>query len=296
LRDFEHNTLLLKFTCKLRKLDSHLLLNILNDRVYVNITSRAFQAGSAASPSEKEVQMSKKQTLEVRRNQVDRKINRLSKPNTVQELEDPALQALRRTEAKPELSSPTDVLALQRSLGNQAVQRLFGRKPKIVNKGMHLTEEGALAVQQGAPERAELLDDLLYGAESIEKFTNGDCYDAVAFTMYLRGLVTPKELTSNSGKAWRGLLFYQPECTQWTGEDIPAGSAVGFERIGEEDDRDREIFHAGLAKGGADMRAINGGALGNTWDDPVNIAQVLNNRVSPGIFKYKGQLVRVWYK
>jgi hypothetical protein len=240
--------------------------------------------------------MTKKQTLEVKRKQTEGKVNHSVKPGTVQELEDPALKALQRSEARPELSSPGDVLALQRSLGNQAVQRLFGRKPKTLNKGMHLTEEGALAVQQGAPERAELLDDLLYGAESIEKFTNGDCYDAVAFTMYLRGLVTPKELTSTSGKAWRGLLFYQPECTQWTGEDIPAGSAVGFERIGEDDDRDREFFHAGLAKGGTDIRAINGGALGNTWDDPVSIAQVLNNRASPGIFKYKGQLVRVWYK
>ncbi len=208
-----------------------------------------------------------------------------------EELERSAHLVFQRGAANSSIYTPVDILDLQHSRGNQAVQRLLPKRnqPGVVQRVMN---EGAKKIfTWDAAQKQELLERLLDGVEDITTYTPGVCYDAVAFIQYLRGLVTSDQLTETGGEAWiNPLRLFMG--TQWAGEDIPRGSAVGFERVGG---YKPGFFHAAVATGGTRIRAINGYKLGNGWSETIDLLEVLKKPDDKGEYKYDGQPITVYY-
>lgn len=153
---------------------------------------------------------------------------------------------------------------------------------------MQLTDWGAHAAQQGENERAALLGQLLDGSADVGTYTTGVCYDTVAFCMFLYGRVGIDDLLSVTGDGWAGVLGFDSG-TVWQGEEIPAGSAVGFKRVGE------SYFHAAVGIGGTSVRGVNGFLLSPGWSVPADIATVVEATDTPGQYQYDGRVIEVRY-
>lgn len=154
---------------------------------------------------------------------------------------------------------------------------------------MELTDKGAHAAQLGHRERHALGEHLMYAGGPIDEYIGrGICYDAVAFVRFLLGArITIDELLDTSGKGWRNKFNFE-RGRQWDGRSaIPHGTAIGFWR-----DYDREVFHAALAIGGTQARAINGFKLGDGWLS-YDLKRQLT-RAANGLFSYDNGLIRVY--
>jgi hypothetical protein len=157
--------------------------------------------------------------------------------------------------------------------------------------GIGLTDWGAHAAQQGAPERFELFQQLIGGAADIGTYTTGVCYDTVGFCQFLAGRVSLEQLAGTIGEGWVSVLGFDGG-TLWQGEAIPEGCAVGFKRVG---DYAPGYFHAALAVGGTVVRGVNGMYLGPGWSVPVDITDALTATDTPGVYQYDGQPIEVRY-
>jgi hypothetical protein len=153
---------------------------------------------------------------------------------------------------------------------------------------MQLTDWGAHAAQQGENERYALLNELIGGSAEVMTYTTGVCYDTVAFCMFLGGRVDVDSLLSVTGDGWTSLLGFDGG-TVWQGEGIPAGSAVGFKRVGE------SYFHAAVGVGGTTVRGVNGFLLSPGWSVPADIAEVLAPTETAGQYMYDGRAIEVHY-
>lgn len=195
--------------------------------------------------------------------------------------------AARSAAAYPGLADQAGIAALAPVVGNRAVQRLLASRNQPAVQLMPLSPEGAHAAQLGPPERGELLGRLIAG-EEINTYTNGICYDTVAFAKYLQGAIAPGDLTTINGIGWLGVLNFESH-NRWQGGAIPEGSAVGFKNV------DGDFFHASLAVGGTTVRGVNGGLLGAGWTVPADIAEVLVPAGEPGVYTYDRRPIEVWY-
>jgi hypothetical protein len=153
---------------------------------------------------------------------------------------------------------------------------------------MQLTTLGAQAAMLGTTEKQILANRLISG-ENINPYTNGVCYDTVAYVRYLlNAQITPDELTLLQGQDWRN-KFNFTHGVKWLGmTPIPTGTAVGFFRL-----IDRTVFHAALGVGGSFIRAVNGGKLGAGWQN-VNLKNVLGTANQDGAFEYDGTKIYVY--
>ena len=121
---------------------------------------------------------------------------------------------------------------------------------------MNLTTLGAQVAQRGIPERAAIANQLMQGTDIANYTRSAICYDTVAYVRYLLGAaINVDQLLDTSGQNWRAIFDF-PSGVQWGGGPIPNGTAVGFERVGD------QVFHAALAIGGTTVRGVNGGTLG----------------------------------
>jgi len=155
---------------------------------------------------------------------------------------------------------------------------------------MNLTPLGAQVAQQGLRERRIKGRDLLSNINIDAYIHRGMCYDAVAYTRYLlEDNITPNQLITTFAQGWRRLFRFE-NGKQWRGGNIPAGIAVGFQRVG-----DRQFFHAAISIGNMRVRGINGGGLGDGW---TNIGDRNLNTLmqpTPGIFTNPaGGEMKVW--
>lgn len=153
-----------------------------------------------------------------------------------------------------------------------------------------LTDKGAHAAQQGDPERREAFERIVSGSEDIGDYTTGICYDTVGFAWFLAGRATLDDLQDKGGQGWLDVFNFDGG-TLWKGEDIPAGSAVGFLR----DKQDPGYFHAALGCGGTTIRGVNGFLLGAGWSEPVNLKDVLTPD-EEGVCEYDGTTIQVRYQ
>ena len=185
-------------------------------------------------------------------------------------------------------------ISLQHSFGNRAVQRLVAQSAagKLVQRAP--TPLGANVEMREPANREKLLQLLLKGEKNITDYIQGVCYDAVAYVQYLRGLITFEQLQQISGQNWVPVLNFSGG-TLWKGQNIPAGSAVGFMRLEEATGAPAGFFHAGVGIGGTQIRAINGNLLGAGWSVPADIAKVLVNQ-GPGVYKHDRAKIQVWYR
>jgi len=153
---------------------------------------------------------------------------------------------------------------------------------------MDLTEKGAHAAQLGGPEAAELLGRLMSG-ESITDYTTSVCYDTVAFCSYLgqRFGIQPGDLLAKSGQDWLPIFDFDSG-TKWVGQDIPAGSAVGFRRPDK-------YFHAAVGIGGTQVRGVNGFLLSPGWSEVVDLTTVIKDPDEDGAFEYDGTKIQVFF-
>jgi len=155
---------------------------------------------------------------------------------------------------------------------------------------MHLTAKGAHAAQLGHPERHQLGERLMAGADARE-YTDGICYDVVAFVRFLLGArISPADLASTSAQAWK-LKFAFERGRQWDGRSpIPHGTAVGFAR-----ENDKQVFHAAIAVGGTEVRGVNGLKLGNGWIDKHDLKRELaRSEKGAGLFVHDNTPIRVY--
>ena len=180
-------------------------------------------------------------------------------------------------------------------------------------KKMELTPLGALTAQFGPPERLAVARKLMQ-AQNTDRIENyivrGICYDAVAFVRYLLGArITPLQLISTTGKAWRPLLNRAGNL--WHGGAIASGTAVVFRRpardpVNNNPIRDPGPYHVSMALGrGCVIRGVNGGSFGLGWQSigDGNIDIVTSriqpypaNQVQPTTFKWgtDPQIFDVW--
>jgi hypothetical protein len=154
---------------------------------------------------------------------------------------------------------------------------------------MDLTDIGAKTATAGAPEKSNMAGLLIQGNRNINEFTRGVCFDAAAYVRYLLGAaISPDQLKDLQGPDWVRLFSFR-NGTEWDGvRSIPAGSAVGFFRV-----PDQKIFHAAIATGNANIRAVNGLLLGNGWS-LANLNGVLKQPNDDGTFNYDGTQIRVY--
>lgn len=133
----------------------------------------------------------------------------------------------------------------------------------------------------GPRERRSLAADLISGAKNINAYTNGVCYDTVAFVRYLLDTnIAPSELLNYTGMAWKAKFQFE-QGRRWDGRSpIAAGTAVGFYRL-----VDKTVFHAALAIGGTEIRAVNGNQLGVGWQR-VDLRTALGQPNPDGTFTY----------
>ena len=190
-------------------------------------------------------------------------------------------------------SSPGSLIPLQRTFGNQAVQRLLAQREPATTIQKAATPLGAHVEMREQASREALLKQLLAGEKEITAYTQGVCYDAAAYILYLRGLISFDQIQKISGQNWVPVINFTGG-TLWKGQEIPAGSAVGFTRL-EGGGAPAGFFHAGVSIGGTQIRAVNGNLLGAGWSVPADIAKVLVNQ-GPGIYEYDRAKIQVWYR
>ena len=125
---------------------------------------------------------------------------------------------------------------------------------------MGVTPQGAKSAMLGNLEKQALANQLLNGNLNVEDYMQGVCYDAVAFVKYLLGGgINHNQLLDIGGQGWLPVFNFMGG-NIWVGGNIPAGTAVGFYRL-----VDNQIFHASISVGGTVVRGINGGLLGAGW-------------------------------
>lgn len=149
-----------------------------------------------------------------------------------------------------------------------------------------LNDKGRRALSLSKSERKKLAFDLLSGRESVQSYTTGVCYQAVAFVRFLLGDPIPSSETEilnnyyniNESREWNGRSYFA------------AGDVIVFSR------RDREgwiPFHTAIATGnGCEIRGVNGHLLGTGWL-PVNLRFVLAGTNSSGEVNYDGRVISV---
>ncbi|MEO7266147.1 MAG: hypothetical protein ABIW38_14615 [Ferruginibacter sp.] len=154
---------------------------------------------------------------------------------------------------------------------------------------MNLTPLGAQAAMLGESEKKELANLLISGSKNISDYTNGVCYDTVAYVRYLLNPnITPDEIIHTNGQDWnRKFDFLGGQ--KWNGEShIYSGTAVGFYRL-----VDNKVFHAAIGINGSEVRAVNGGPLGAGWQR-VNLKTALGTPNDDGSFNYDGTKIFVY--
>lgn len=154
---------------------------------------------------------------------------------------------------------------------------------------MHLTELGAQVATMGQKEQKEHANKLINGTAKITAYTNGVCYDAAAYVVYLNTQkIKPTDITGKSGQAWTSIFAFKAG-KKWDGKErIPRGRAVGFYR-----QNDGKFFHAAISKGDTTILAVNGHKLGAGWQ-PVDLKRVLGEPDKDGVFDYDNAKIEVW--
>lgn len=156
---------------------------------------------------------------------------------------------------------------------------------------MNLTDKGTKTAKLSAPDRIIYADKyLIHGPDDITAYMKGVCYDAAAYMRYLyNAKITYEQLASISAQNWLP-LFNFAKGRKWDGQSsLPGGKAIGFCRV-----TGMQFFHAAIAVGGTEIRAINGGLLGAGWLHPVDLRKVLNQKNPDGSFKYDGTNIFVY--
>lgn len=156
---------------------------------------------------------------------------------------------------------------------------------------MNLTEKGTKTAKLSASDRIIYADNhLIHGPDDITAYMKGVCYDAAAYMRYLyNAKISFDQLTSISAQNWLP-VFKFAEGRMWDGRNfLPGGKAIGFCRV-----KGMEFFHAAVAVGGTEIRAINGGLLGAGWLHPVDLRKVLTQKNPDGSFKYDGTDIFVY--
>ena len=155
------------------------------------------------------------------------------------------------------------------------------------NNDMQILAKGSHAAMLGAAERTNVAQRLMNGQEDINTYMNGVCYDAVAYVRFLlNAAITPNALIETRGQQWLPAFDFAVG-TLWMGHAIPAGTALGFQRVGG------TFFHAALAVGGTQIRGINGLLLGAGWLQDCNLVPQLQPDAN-GWSAYDGTQIRVW--
>lgn len=154
---------------------------------------------------------------------------------------------------------------------------------------MHLTALGAQVATMGAKEKKQHADALIKGTAKIGAYTNGVCYDAAAYVVYLNTTkIKASDVEGKSGQAWTSVLAFKAG-KKWDGKErIPRGKAVGFFRL-----NDGKFFHAAIARGDTSVLAVNGNTLGAGWQ-PVDLKKVLGEPDDGGVFEHDNARIEVW--
>lgn len=129
---------------------------------------------------------------------------------------------------------------------------------------------------------------------NINNYINGPiCHDAVVYTRYLLGSnITHNQLMNINGIGWLNQLNYTIG-QQWQGNNIPAGRAVGFRDL-----NNNNFFHSSISLGGTTVRGINGHLLGIGWtnagDCDLGRLQPINNHFHYHNPNNPGNAMDVW--
>ncbi|CAA7197628.1 hypothetical protein [Chryseobacterium potabilaquae] len=149
-----------------------------------------------------------------------------------------------------------------------------------------LNDRGRRALSLSKSERKKLAFELLSGRESVQNYTAGVCYQAVAFVRFLLG-----DPILSSGTEVEHNYYNINESREWNGRSYFAtGDVIVFSRRGREE---WIPFHTAIATGnGCEIRGVNGHLLGTGWI-PVNLRSVLAGTNSSGEVNYDGRVISV---
>ncbi|CAA7194912.1 hypothetical protein CHRY9293_01172 [Chryseobacterium potabilaquae] len=173
--------------------------------------------------------------------------------------------------SSPEISTPNSTT-------------LAAKNDKLPN---FLNDKGRAAMQLSKSKKKKLAFDLLSGRESVQNYTSGVCYEAVAFVRFLLGDSVP-----NSNQEIRNQYLYDISHSRaWNGtSDFNTGDVIIFSERRREG---MEPVHTAIATGqGCEVRSVNGGLLGSGWR-PTNIRTVLAGTNSSGEVRHDGTTITV---
>ncbi|MFC7065623.1 hypothetical protein [Brucella rhizosphaerae] len=121
---------------------------------------------------------------------------------------------------------------------------------------------------------------------------DGICYDITAYMRFLLGAgISEYTLRGTSGHNWIPLLNFKAG-ERWNGYSaLPYGRAIGFYDV-----RAGNIFHSAIAIGDVCIRSVNGGVLGQNWNEQIDLTKVLpySCRNRDGSFNFQKKTVIVY--
>ncbi|WP_147272291.1 urea amidohydrolase [Phyllobacterium salinisoli] len=156
---------------------------------------------------------------------------------------------------------------------------------------MQLTKLGEDIAKSSGIIKTQYISGLLDGTVDITQLVvKPVCYEAVAYVVYLSGLFSLETIHNTSGKGWIPMFKFLSG-PQWDGQNLPIGAAIGFYSIEQ-----GTFFHSAisLGKNTTTIRSVNGGRLGQTWLQPVDIHPILGLPSPDGAFNYDGGTIRVY--
>ncbi|RNA63271.1 hypothetical protein D1631_15725 [Chryseobacterium nematophagum] len=182
------------------------------------------------------------------------------------------------TDRADEISSP-------KMNTNHDSSELFSKNGKLPN---FLNDKGRQAMSLSKSEKKKLAFALLSGRESVQNYTAGVCYEAVAFVRFLLGDPVP-----NTNQEIRNNYLYNTfsRSNAWNGRsDFNTGDVIVFSKKEREG---MEPIHTAIATGhGCEIRGVNGGMLGSGWR-PTNIRTVLAGANSSGEVRHDGTTITI---
>ncbi|OXA96230.1 hypothetical protein [Flavobacterium hercynium] len=139
----------------------------------------------------------------------------------------------------------------------------------------HLTEKGYEVEKKDFSTKSRLAEDLVKGFKDVRNYMGNVCFDVVAYFKHLEdpNTITLFDLENTVGEQWVSLFELKyPNKRKWTGNPIISSTIVLFYRH-----RDGKFFHAAIAAGGHNIRAINSIKLGTDWIGEIDMLKVLKN-------------------
>ena len=168
------------------------------------------------------------------------------------------------------------------------LKALLGIKPAR-RDNPRLTPTGHMKMIQPGFLRRRTLRRLYSGEADVRDYTVAVCYDAVAYCWALDDRIPLRTLEKTTGLAWIDFFGFQDKGEQWSGGEIPKGSAVGLQYADT-----GEFFHCTITPDdGTSVRGVNSNTTTPGWSTVFDLQDLWN--ANNKRYELQGKHILVWH-